>query len=243
MILLCFTIGSCPKAIYIPLILCFVFLPSSKFKSKSSEWLWKGFSLVSFVLLIMTFVVPSATDTMEADSRGGNTSVALQMRMVLSHPIAYIKVFLKNFYDTFDDYVFGRSSLAQLAYAGYHKMYTAVTVIMVAVFFTEPRLMIPQKSKKGLRNFKIVMTILVAGVVGLIWTALYLSFTEIGMETIVGVQARYYIPLMLPVLIILYSDKIKTGWKEENYNLFISFCIIALWHMTLYSDFLISYCN
>lgn len=243
LILLCFTVGSFPKAIYIPMILSFLLLPSSKFKSKRSEWIWKSIPIILFVLLMLTFVIPSTSGNMEGDSRGGNTDVTMQMELIFSHPVAYIKVLLNNIFDKFDEYVLGRSSLAYFAYEGYHKMYTAVTVIMVAVFFTEPRVMIPQNSKKSIRNLKVIMMILVAGVVGLIWTALYLSFTEVGMEKIAGVQARYYLPLMLPVLITLYSDKIKIGWKAENYNLFISFCIIALWNISLYSHFLISYCN
>ena len=243
LMLLCFIMGSCPKAVYIPLILSFLFLPASKFKNSKSQLIWKCVAMISFVLLMMSFVVPSVGDNMEGDLRGGNTSVTQQMQLILHHPIAYIKVFLRNFYNTFDDFVLGRSSLAHMAYVGHHKMYTSVTVIMVAVFFTEPRVVLPQKSKNSLRNFKIVMIFLVTGVIGLIWTALYLSFTEIGMETIAGVQARYYIPLLLPVLSMLYSDKIKTGWKEEKYNFIISFCIIVLWNVTLYSDFLITYCN
>lgn len=31
----------------------------------------------------------------------------------------------------------------------------------------------------------------------LVWTALYLSFTEVGKSVISGVQARYYLPLFL----------------------------------------------
>ena len=53
-------------------------------------------------------------------------------------------------------------------------------------------------------------------VVGLIWTAMYLSFTTIGNTTIGGVQARYYLPVLLPVSYALYGNRIKFTVKPET---------------------------
>ncbi|MCI6997637.1 MAG: DUF2142 domain-containing protein [Eubacterium sp.] len=243
MIPLCFAIGSCPKAIYIPLVLSFLFLPASKFKSRKTEALWKSVAMTVCILLLMTFVMPSVSGEMKSDTRGGNTDVSKQMALIFSQPISYFRVFLKNFCGTANNYLTGIDGLANMAYAGYHKMYGAVIILWIVVFFTEPRGEIRQKRKDFLRKYKIPTLILTAGVVGMIWTALYLSFTEVGQEVIEGVQGRYYIPLMISMLLMFYSDKIRTTWKKQNYNMVLSCCIIFLWHIMLYSDFLMKFCN
>ena len=38
--------------------------------------------------------------------------------------------------------------------------------------------------------------LVIASAVGLIWLAMYLSFTPVGTDAIYGVQARYYLPLV-----------------------------------------------
>ena len=91
--------------------------------------------------------------------------------------------------------------------------------------------------------FKISILPLAAGVLVLIWTAMYLAFTEVGEVVIKGVQGRYYIPLLLPLLMVFYTDKIHTKWKEENYNLVMFMIVLLIWHLALYSRFLIPYCS
>ena len=43
----------------------------------------------------------------------------------------------------------------------------------------------------------------------LIWTALYMSYTPVGAPYIAGVQPRYYLPLLLPVFAIFFTDRLK----------------------------------
>ena len=54
-------------------------------------------------------------------------------------------------------------------------------------------------TKRSMNIFKVCTLPLSAGVLVLIWTALYLAFTEVGEVVIKGVQGRYYIPLLLPL--------------------------------------------
>ena len=56
---------------------------------------------------------------------------------------------------------------------------------------------------------RIITMIQIALVVALIWTALYLSYTEVGEEVIAGVQARYYLPFFLLLFICFQNKKIK----------------------------------
>ena len=47
--------------------------------------------------MIMTMLLPAAAGAVEGDERGGDTNVMEQFALVLTHPFAYIKIFLRMF--------------------------------------------------------------------------------------------------------------------------------------------------
>ena len=55
---------------------------------------------------------------------------------------------------------------------------------------------------------------MIFGVVCVIWTSLYGTFSVVGAAAIDGVQARYYIPLMLPFLYLFGNRKLV--WKGSR---------------------------
>ena len=71
--------------------------------------------------------------------------------------------------------------------------------------------------------------LLISASLVLIPTALYIVFTEVGNMTIEGVQARYFISLLLPLTIIM-SQKSKSNKKEKivEYIPIISFAILMI---------------
>lgn len=238
-----FLYGSCPKAIYIPLVLSAVFLPQKKFKSKRQCWIWKTVIILTCILLMLTFLVPTAGNTMASDVRGGDTDVGRQLQMILGHPWAYIQILFENIKNTFNSYMMGIESISTMAYEGIFEFYMVVTALVLGVACTEPRKVMSRTTKRSMNIFKVSMLPLAAGVLVLIWTAMYLAFTEVGEVVIKGVQGRYYIPLLLPLLMIFYTDKIHTKWKEENYNFVMFMIVLLIWHLALYSRFLIPYCS
>ena len=88
-----------------------------------------------------------------------------------------------------------------------------------------------------------MLFLVLAAVVVLIWTALYLSFTPVGSINIAGVQPRYYIPLLLPFFMIFYTDKVEAKWKDSSYNMII--LLLALWlaHESMYSQYFLEFCQ
>ena len=240
---LCFLYGSCPKAIYVPLMLIALFLPLKKFKSKKQCWIWKSIIIITCILLVLTFLIPTAGNTMASDLRGGDTDVGRQLQMVLGHPWAYIQILFENISRTFNEYMMGIQSLSTMAYEGVFDFYMLVTVLVFGVALTEPRKTMNGITKRSMNIFKVCTLPLSAGVLVLIWTALYLAFTEVGEVVIKGVQGRYYIPLLLPLFLVFYTDKIYTKWKEENYNLVMYLIVLLILHLALYSRFLIPYCS
>ena len=72
-----------------------------------------------------------------------------------------------------------------------------------------------------------------------ICTALYLSFTAVGLTTVAGVQPRYLLPLVLPLGVFVFNARIKISISYKRYSCFVfiaSLLLISLaWWILLFS--------
>ena len=233
------SVGALAKAVYIPIILIGLMMPKSKFKSKKQHIIFKSAIVVLFILLMSTFVLPSLLSPPEVgDVRGGDTSTSEQMKLIFSKPFAYFDVWLNNVGETFFDYTIGKSSLASMGHIAISPCANLIIIFMTAVIFTDSRredsgtLVIREKVGIGAT---LIITI------ALIWTALYLSFTEVGKTQIAGVQGRYYIPLLFPLFILLRPKNIENKISKEKYYLIVYGIIIYILFKTIYECVLIPY--
>lgn len=202
----------------------------------------KGVLLLICLALIMTLLLPAASGNVEGDARGGNTNVTEQMNIIFGHPLAYIRIFFTNVADSLNSYVFDASGLASLAYAGMHPFEGAVSLLCLGVALTEKKPALPLL-KKNIISLKVWMAIILLGTVGLIWSALYVVFTPVGSVTIAGVQARYYIPLILPAYMMFYTNRVEAKYKETTYNTILLLIVLWLAHGSIYEQFFLTFCR
>lgn len=233
-------IGCMPKAVYAPLVLNVLFLPKDKFKSSKDEKIFKLVSVLVFLVLMSTFVLPTLlSSSVEGDARGGNTSVTTQMSYVLGQPIAYAIVLLKNVGYTFVSYVL-KDSFDNFAYYGAVTMPFTFSALLVGTALTDTY------STKREKSFpvktRIVAMLSILATIVLIWTALYLSFTEVGETKIAGVQARYYLPFLFLFYLCFRTDKIKNNYKEENYQMVIMLIACGMLMYQIVRIFLVGSC-
>lgn len=233
-------IGCMPKAVYAPLILNVFLLPKDKFKSPKDEKIFKIVSVLVFLVLMSTFVLPTLLNSnVEGDARGGNTSVTTQMSYVLGQPIAYAIVLLKNVGHTFVSFVL-RDSFDNFAYYGVVTIPFAFSALLVGTALTDTY---STKREKSLSvKTRIVAMLSILATIVLIWTALYLSFTEVGETRIAGVQARYYLPFLFLFYLCFRTDKIKNNYKEENYQMVIMLIACGMLMYQIVRIFLVGSC-
>lgn len=227
--ILLFTIGSFSKAVYIPIILLVTLLPALKeLPRKSRVAICTGIFLV-FILVMITFVLPTLTSTVTrdlslgGDARGGDTNIVGQMISMIKHPWASIKLMLGNItsLDNFrnlgsvdrDNFFFGNLLFLNLAELGIltDKWSALLIPLFIILCFNKDenrKSHVLEKWDVIVVSFSIVVTI------ALVWLALYLSFTPVGSETIVGVQARYYMPLIY--LLVALIPNVKTFFHVEK---------------------------
>lgn len=237
-------IGCCPKAIYAPLIIIAAFLPKSKFNSLKGCYLYRTVIILLFLGMMSTFVLPALmSEGMDGDPRGGNTNAAEQLSLIFSHPIVYSKVLLNNFWDELMNFFVGPNNFAALAYAGVIKFHQLTGILAIGVALTQPKLSDSEDKRKKLQIFKLISVLGIFASIALIWTALYLSFTEVGQFTIAGVQGRYFIPLTFLLFLILGDVRLSNHIKEKTYNrVILSISTFMLFQM-LYEPFFLQYCQ
>lgn len=242
--ILCMVIGSCPKAVYIPMILIALFLPRTKFKSAKSMWIFKGIIIVAFLMMMSTFVLPMLLNPSNTgDERGGDTSGARQLEVMLSHPFAFADLLIndsiiKNLFP----YVLGSSSTIFMAYLGTGSLHFVLLFLLLFVAFTDTRSYHADSELTLMGRYKVVIGLGCAAAMVLIWTALYLSFTPVGANTINGVQPRYYLPLFVPLLMLFNTNKIKIFIKPVIYNTIIFAGISGILLYTVYELIITRYC-
>ena len=81
-----------------------------------------------------------------------------------------------------------------------------------------------------------------AMVIAMIWTALYLSFTEVGKTVIAGVQARYYLPFIFVLYLCFHNDKINVKFNKCKYQMTIMALSIGMLFQQMWSMILITKC-
>lgn len=230
--------GCFPKAVYAPLLLLFLFVPKNRFQNKKQSLILKSGIVIVSLLLLSTFVLPTVTNTMGADSRGGETSVALQLELIMHNPFGYVKVLKDTMINRFMSNFLGKDILFFYGYIGKcsDNLYLGFLTFMLFVFFTE-------ETKNSLNNKnKIILSVCIGGVILMIWTALYLAFTPVGLTTINGVQPRYFIPLLFPMSFIFKTNKIKNNISSKVYNTLVVAIPSILIIISLYQMFLLNYC-
>lgn len=211
-------LASFTKAVYIPLILLLFLLPKEKFTSRRSMILFRVGICGIFLAVMATFVLPAGLNQASSgDMRGGSTSVTGQLHFILSDPIFYTRLLLKSIWDTLGSYFLGSSSYVNFAYLGVssnNSSYISIFVILFALFTDAG------KDDKYVfrKSSKLFIYAVIFSIMCLIWTALYLSFTPVGASQIAGVQSRYYIPLVVPLLFMLRTSKIETKINPLTLN-------------------------
>ena len=187
-------------------------------------------------------VAPAASGSVEGDSRGGATDVGIQLALVMQHPLGYLAVFWKNFYGSLNSYIFGGDAVANLAYAA------SISSMLWQQYSVLPWRLQRRKSafvfsKKTAVAYRVILAFVLAMIIGLLWSALYVSFTPVGSTEIAGVQARYYIPLLFPLYLLFYTDKMEGKWKDTSYTTAVFWIILFIAHGAFITPYFLKYCQ
>jgi len=232
--ILAMILGSFPKAIYIPLLLLLILLPNTKFDNNKKALKFKIGIILIVGAIMATFVLPTVTNPSSGgDIRGGNTSMSGQLSIIKNNPLGFAEVFENNAGDLFIERLIGVGTMFSFAYNGNIKKTNLIwifTIVFIYLFFTD---------RYNLKNkfdwkYRLWNLLIIFGIISMIWLSMYLSFTPVGSLTINGVQGRYFIPILLPLLICLNVSGIKNDIKVEKYDLYVSLILFITVYFMIY---------
>lgn len=228
------SIASCVKAVYAPLLLLGILIPERKFKNKKEEYWLKGITVFLMLGLAATFLIPTESRT---DTRGGDTGVGRQLKLIFLHPWNYTKLLLSNIWNRLLDFSIGTSSMSLVGHLGEVKYTQWIIAFLTAVVLTEKK----DDTGKMKKAHKVIIGGIIFVIICLIWTALYLSYTPVGADVIEGVQGRYFIPLLLPGFLLFDFATIREKIDYKKYSKIV-LCTALYLTMLSYYDVFIKSC-
>lgn len=214
-------IGCGPKAIYLVLIFPMMFMSNKKFNTKKGAWLFRLACVVCMSILVISFILPYISNTTSGvvggDYRGGSDVDTTQQTLwIFKNPWTYTKILLK-FVGDYVSFTHSASMAVDLAYVGRAKTIWGTLTLCIMAFcaFTDKG---EGDDFKGCVKMKAVTIFTCFGLTCLIATALYLTFTPVGLYTINGCQWRYIIPVLIPFLYCVGSSKVRHSMDKRVIN-------------------------
>lgn len=208
-----FLIGLGPKAIYFPLIALAFLIPKSKFASKRVMRVFRASAVLIALLVLLSFMAPFfASSTANAnDMRGGSdVNASQQLAYVLSNPLEYARTW---FFFTLDYLSIPNTQsytiVAAYLGSGNPVIWGAMFCVTIFLAVTDTRADSKLMDRWPVRVF-VAIILLVTLVLAM--TALYISFTPVGLDTINGFQGRYFLPLLFPLLVLMGTR--RTRWPR-----------------------------
>lgn len=226
--ILVMTIGFFAKAIYFPILaICFLGMRRCRgFSGVKGKPFLCAFALCC-AFLIISFLLPMviAVPGSDGDMRGGpDVSSSRQIGFIMSHPLVYLKTLVRFLITSYLPLANQDNAMTNLAYLGYlDELYPFVTGLM-SIYLIGVALL-DSGAAVGLRvgvSYKLLIGIIIAVTLGLIASALYVSFTPVAHPTIEGVQARYMLPLY-PLALGLLCNCQHHGLNENKFGYSVAF--------------------
>ena len=231
--------GMVPKAVYIPLMCLPLLISKDKFQNEKQRRIFRIGNIICVLGLILAILLPVLFTGAANDTRGGDVNAVEQIALILSHPLAYLEVWLENVKDTFWSYSFGAGGLGVL---GHLSVSTCVPMIGLLLMFTIMTDNIDRSDKDLTVRQKWGFFFAAVIAVAFVWGSLYLAFNPVGATVINGVQGRYFIPLLFIFFLLLRRRTIRNTMSPVNYHYIVFGCSIFIIYKTIYDCILQPYC-
>lgn len=220
--LLAFVLASLTKAVMFPLALVFLFLPGECFSSKRDRKAYGAAVVAAALILVVSFALPFVMASDKGGDMRGGTGVDSggQLAFVLQSPVRYMAILGTFMWGFITDHN---------AVTSYINMFTGAPYVvdehvrLVWPAFVEIALVVVaslvDRSEHDARLARPLVKLAVfigsLASLSLISTAMYISFTEVGSPTIVGVQFRYLLPFFAPVFLVGCDFRLFTALSEK----------------------------
>lgn len=207
------------KQVYFFLFIPFFLLPNSKFEDPAKAKKFRRTCLILMLVLVVVFLAPMIIRQSDgSDMRGGaDVSASGQVKYILSHPFEYLKTLWKfvAFYVSAPQFIEFSNMYAYITLrtGGLNAIWATFSlVLLLYAAFTDRSEKILLKNKNWIYTVGFLSCLLQ---VCLIATSLYVAFTPVGHNTVLGCQFRYFFPVMLPLLYFMVPSSLVSTVREK----------------------------
>ena len=210
------------KIVYLPIVGLVMLLPKTKFSSKKSQII--HITAIIAVAIIINLIWLSISTSYLAEYKEGRP--VDQLEMLMSNPIDYLQKLIysidlngaKYFLSMFGGEV-GLNEYVNL------NSFIPFMFFMLSILATFSN----KEDRPSFSRYQIIILLLICvAVIGLIFTSLYLQWTKTESQSIMGIQGRYFIPILPLVLLLLSSLKIKIEYSEVTIIKWITVFILLM---------------
>lgn len=213
----CCAIVVMSKLPYAPLCLLILAVPKDRFKAGTNHLLVKLATIAATGIFAVGAMFYSLSYGLNQWGVPGVSSKG-QVLFILQNIPEYAMIVWRFISTEF--YSFFLSPIGNLAYSGTMSSIIVYT-LLIYLFILAVTDNVNDEVTLGVWD-RIWLFLAITLSWALVITSLYMGFNPVGSTTILGVQGRYFTPLILPLLLILRGRSIKNGLNEENFNYFIS---------------------
>ncbi len=219
------------KTVYFFMYLLMFGIPFKKFGLKKDK-IKIALKIIGIVLLLtLIFKFPLIIQKVSSSDANAKKQIAF----VLSHPIKYMSILLNNI--EYQRLFYLNTTVGTFGLIDTYLPISVIVFIYINIFVTA----LVDGSSDKIKVDKVIKILSVVYVMICaisIYTALYVTWTpqvfkKIGSNEITGVQGRYFLPLVMPLLLVFSNSKIKDNYffriVRENYLLLpILFLVLSL---------------
>ena len=211
------------KIVYIPLVGLLLIIPKEKFKDNKNKII--NFIVIAGIAVVINLIWLAISSRYLSTFREGDSKI--QVLLALQNPIQFIQQFLYTLNINSGNYILSLFG-SDLGWGELVKINTIVPYCLLGIYvFTA---ITDNKLKNRFEVYQIVwISLVVLAIIALVFASLYVQWTTIGNESIIGVQGRYFLPI-IPLIMLLLGNciKVKSTYNEKNINKFVGISILTL---------------
>ena len=206
------------KVFYVPYVLFLFLIPKSCFKDSLKRKVGTILPIIfgAFLLDFLWFMA-------SAVSQVSSGLVSEQIEYILMNPLKYVFTFINTYVTALEYFIPNITAGTEMCY-GLVRINQILIYGYCAFFFAS--YFFDNKKSKVTKSGKWLVILVCLAIFGLVSTTLYLGWTSsklgVGSSSIIGIQSRYFWPLLIPLVCILPNCKKKL----KNEKKFVQYAVV-----------------
>lgn len=212
------------KIVYLPICLLLFLLPTKKFASKKQKYI----TIITIILISAIFgLIWLKISSTYLSSQSASDK---QLAYIFGNILGYLGICASTFTIYSRDWLYQAFGMTLGNFTIIIPSWLIFGNIILFIIYC----VISNNDKNNVKGkSKFLIAFVIIAIVGLIFTSLYLQWTPYKAKIIDGIQGRYFIPLLLPLSLLLCnkSIQIKGNLNNKYIDLFLLFenlCAVSM---------------